>query len=432
MESNTTIPRGVVQQAAAIAATGWPVGPYPDPCGLCAAPRWAHTGDDNTGPAKACTGYQPDPAWRLLADALDADERLAMDDVAEHGRRVRDERRADGWQVSPSDAGRCPRAVWYRECPPDGHVPLPEDTRKADAGTAIHTGLTAARRALYPWRIYDIKVTVPGLDRPGRGDEYDPITATLEDWKTAGDAAWRQIGLSGPYTSAWHQALVYALGLNRAGIPVRRIRLRYIHREKGWEETFTVAYDEQLALDALAGLVELSTQLDLGIVPDRAGTGPTNDSICQRCAHRIHCWDMDAAEQAGRTPETYARFGANPAADDPDVQWAVAQAGYARQERLAAQKDENACKALVDVDAGTYGDWVVKRGATRRPDYHAAFDELVERLHQYAAGDELLADRPVTALIPVVPVNVSRKLEIEPVRKAAKQQPVPPVVQEVA
>lgn len=412
----------LLARAAAIAAAGVLVGP--DDC-LCGAARETHQGDDFAGPGPAgCPAYRPDPARQLAWAAIRADGRHAMADVAEHNRGLRAERAAGRWQVSPSDAGACPRQVWYRENPPEGYTPLPEDSRKADAGTAFHAGITEARAALYPWRMHRVRLTVPGLDRDAEGDEYDPITATLEDWKTAGDATWAYIGVNGPRDAAWKQAFVYAYALVVAGHVVRRVRIRYIHRESGEEETFTRPYDEAYALAALGELINLVTMLDTGLEPPRGGRGPDVDPLCDRCPAREHCWNMPAARRAGRTPQTYTMHGANPQADDPEVLWSVAEAGRARLERLDREKDEKAYKALADVDPGIYGEWVVKRGSTGRPQHRQAFEHLVEALQNWVQMPD--EDRPpLLSLIPAVPVKRSRTLEIVPVRKASTEEPVP-------
>lgn len=410
----------VMRSAARIASDGWEVGPRLNPC-VCGKPWHLHV---NGAPA-GCPGYQHDPADALAQVACWADSRSAMDDVADHNRAVRKQRTAGRWQVSPSDVGSCRRQLWYRENPPPGYVPLRQNTRKADAGTAMHAGITEARAALYPWRKHKVLVPIPGLDRDGEADEYDPITATVEDWKTAGHRAWEQIGLHGPYERAWRQAFIYAYALECAGYEVRRVRIRYIHRETGDEETFTRPYDQQYALESLGELVNLVTMLDAGIEPEREGRGPGVDPMCDFCPARAHCWQMDAADAAARSPQTFVAFGAEPDPSDPDVLWAVEQAGQARQRRLAAEKAEMAAKALADVDAGVYGDWEVRRGTIRRPDYRGAYERLIAALEDREAlpPDERpslsrLLDRPV-------PVNVSSTLTITPVRKATKEQPVP-------
>jgi hypothetical protein len=415
----------MLAQAAKIIEAGWPIGPRPFPCG-CGAPLHAHAaaGFGGQQDPPGCDGLVYDPADQLALAAVDADGRLAMADVADHNTTGRTERRGGRWQVSPSDVGGCRRQVWYRECPPGGYEPLPEDTRKADAGTAMHAGITEARAALYPWREHKVRLTVPGLDRDGEADEYDPLTATLEDWKTAGPATWDYVGVHGPREKAWKQAFIYAYALVADGRQVRRVRIRYVHRETGREEVFTRTFDLAYALAALGELIALATMLDVGVVPPRDGRGPTVDPLCGLCPARTHCWNMTAAEAAGRTPETYTRFGANPDASDPDVLWAVAQAGYTRLERLAAEKDEKACKALADVDAGTYGDWEVKRGSTSRSNFRAAFEELVDALGDWEATDQ--DERPkLASIVPPVRKSRSRTLEIVPVRKATTETGVP-------
>lgn len=416
---------GIVKQAAAVAAAGWwPMGPWPAVC-VCDAPRHLHAGPDFTGAGPSgCPEYRPDLADHLAWRACEVDGRLAMDDVADHNTALRGERAAGRWQVSPSDVGGCRRAIWYRENPPAGYEPLPADTRKADAGTAMHAGLTEARSALYPWRLHKVRVPIPGLDRDGEGDEYDGVTATLEDWKTSGPATWDYIGRHGPRERAWKQTFIYAYALICAGYEVRRVRIRYIHRETGAEETFTRPYDEAFALEALGELVNLVTMLDAGLEPVRDGRGPDVDPMCDRCPARKHCWNMDAAQAAGRTPQTYTVHGANPDASDPAVVWSVAEAGQTRLARLDLEKDEKAYKALADVDAGTYGDWVVKRGSTGRRQDREAFEQLVDALHDWQETPE--DERPpLLSLIKPVRVKRSSTLTIEPVRKATKETPPP-------
>jgi hypothetical protein len=348
-----------------------------------------------------------------------------MADVADHNTAER-AKRADGrWQVSPSDVGSCPRQVWYREAPPDGYVPLPEDTRKADAGTAFHAGITEARAALYPWREHKVRIVIPGLDRDGEGDEYDPITATLEDWKTAGKATWDHIGVHGPRERAWKQGFIYAYALRLAGRLVERVRLRYINRETGEEEVFTREYDEAYALAALGELVNLVTMLDAGLEPLRAGRGPDVDPLCDLCPARMHCWNIPAARAAGLTPQTYTVHGPNPTAEDPQVVWAVEEAGRARLERLDREKDEKAYKALADVPEGVYGTFEVTRGGGRKAQHKEAFEELLTRLEEWNATPE--DERPpLLSIIPAVRMKPFKKLEIVPVRKATTEKPVPP------
>ncbi|MEU3455568.1 hypothetical protein ABZ671_18505 [Micromonospora sp. NPDC006766] len=413
-----------MNRSAAIVAAGWPIGPWPSGC-LCGAAAHLHAGELHAGPGPdGCPAYRPDPAWDLAWAVLAADERLAMDDVATHNTAARGERAAGRWQVSPSDVGSCPRQVWYREAPPDGYEPLPDDTRQADAGTAMHAGITEARAALYPWREHKVRVHIPGLDRGGEADEYDPVTATVEDWKTAGKATWDHIGVYGPWEKAWKQSFIYAYALAVAGRPVRRVRIRYIHRETGVEETFTRPYDESYALGALGELVNLVTMMEAGLEPIRAGRGPDVDPLCDRCPARAHCWAISAAKVAGLTPQTYTVHGPNPTADDPQVVWAVEEAGRARLERLDREKDEKAYKALADVPEGTYGTFEVKRGSTRRSQHKEAFEQLVDRLEDWAATPE--DERPpLLSIVPNVRVKRFPTLEIVPVRKASTEKPVP-------
>ncbi|MCX5070841.1 hypothetical protein OOJ91_33895 [Micromonospora lupini] len=301
-----------------------------------------------------------------------------MSDVAEHSRAQRAERKAGpGWSIGASDAGKCRRSIQYRESPPAGYVPLPEDTRKADVGTAIHEGATIARRARYPWRIYKLALRLPGLDKPVEIDEYDPITATATDWKTSGDGAWDIIGQQGPWPDNEEQLDLYGLALDLAGYPIRRLRLMYIRRENGEEETFEWLYDRETAEQSLSKLVSVGTALDLGVDLPRDRPGPSSDRICQLCPARAHCWNLDAAAEAGRSGESYTILGPDP--DDPTIEWAAALVAEANAEANAAEKRKKELVPLLEgVRPGEYGDYEVYRGASTSYDHKGANEKMVE------------------------------------------------------
>ncbi|MBM0201932.1 hypothetical protein JNW90_01515 [Micromonospora sp. STR1s_5] len=363
----------LVVQAAAILDRGWPTGPFP---AVCVCRRHAHEHIDHL--PDGCDGFRTAPAWELAGRAYEADTRTVMSDVAAHSRAERSARKAGpGWSIGASDAGKCRRSIQYRENPPADYRPLPEDTRKADVGTAIHDGATTARRARYPWRMYKLVLRLPGLDKPVEIDEYDPITATATDWKTSGDWAWEIIGQEGPWPDNEEQIDLYCLALDLAGYPIRRGRLTYIKREDGEEESFDRVYDRQAAEQALARLVSVGTYLDLGVDLPRDRSGPSSDRICQLCPARAHCWNLDAAEEAGRSGESYTILGPDP--DDPTIEWAARLVAEANAEANAAEKRKKELVPLLDgVRPGEYGDYEVYRGASTSYDHKGANEKLTE------------------------------------------------------
>lgn len=317
-----------------------------------------------------------DEARALAAQALSGSSRQVMDDLAEAMRAGYTPSGQSGPRVS--DYGGCGRAVWYRERPPEGYVPVELDESRATLGQVIHKAGEADGAARYPWRRYEFPVAIPGLDKPGRIDRYDPIIGEVADTKTAGRAKWDMFA-SGPPASAWGQVMIYGLALEEMGLPVRTVAIIAINRDTGAEEHFHRPYDPAVARSALDELVALGTLLDLGIVPPREGTGPSRFP-CSWCPARDHCWNIPAAEAAGRSPESYTILGEDP--EDAIIEWAARQLYERRQKATAADraKDE-AAALLVGVKYGPYGEMEVYRGGGgSKPDYKAWAEMLLQML----------------------------------------------------
>jgi hypothetical protein len=366
---------------------GWPIGPLPMPC-VCGAPRHAHSGPNRTGrhADTGCYRYRHDPADALALRAAKA----ASTGLVEAFRRYsaetmpRPEVRDGQFKVGPSDYGRCPRSIWYRENPPDGFRPLPEDKRAAEVGSMIHDAALAARRHLYPWRHIEQPVVVPGLDRPGRPDDYDPITGILDDVKTAGRWKWDMVGQDGPPDEWWGQVHIYGLAKQAQGHHVTHVRITVINRENGREEPFMRPFDEAYAKRCLDWLLGVLTRLDLGEELERNRPGPSTDPLCQRCFARVHCWNLDEAKELGRSGESLTLLGRHPA--EAEIEKVGLEYVQARDERLAAHKVEKELAAVVDgIPLGTYGEVVAteKRNGTYEDN-----KALVEQIRAWAALPE--------------------------------------------
>lgn len=261
------------------------IGPRLDPC-VCGAPRHEHRGRTRQGGhANGCRRYRLDPAYPLAWAAHLADSRSLYRDALDYDNLQRAGRppRAEGeWSLGPSDVTTCPRAIWYRNLPPDDLVTNPTDKHAAVIGGIIHDGYQRAQQELYPWRLFERYVEVPGLDREGRYDSFDPITGVLTDIKTAGDWVWDHLAADGPDEDVWEQPQLYGLALTRLGYTVRTVRLVYVERKSGYDEPYERPYDEQAALAALDRLVGYATALDNGEVLPRSRSGPSTDPICRR------------------------------------------------------------------------------------------------------------------------------------------------------
>lgn len=301
--------------------------------------------------------------------------------------------RADGrWGVGPSDIGTCRRAIMYRENPPEGYEPLPEEKTAAVVGSILHEGVATAlrrRRRGRRHRLIEAEVYVPGFDVPGHLDLYERPIARISDWKFIGDYAWENEIADGPREDDLDQMMVYGLGLEDAGEPVREVRVVYVRRARPKEiEEFVRPYDRERALAAVDRLHAIIDALDDGRELPRDRQGPDFDGICRGCAARADCWDLDRAEEAGRTAAGWLF-----ARDDAGIAAAAAAYDEARElvKPLDAQK-KYARNLLDGVASGIYGDYEVSFSRPKPkppiPDPETRLALLEDHLAAVAAGSE--------------------------------------------
>ncbi|QKW22303.1 hypothetical protein HUT16_27380 [Kitasatospora sp. NA04385] len=420
--------QSLIERARAL-ASAQVFGPGLAPC-RCGAPRHVHQGRKSLGSHSAtnCARYRRDPADVLLERAQAAannrlGQDLAQSDRPRRRRRPRRPKKPGEWSIGASDTGSCRRAIWYRENPPPGYVPAPVDRRAALAGTLIHDSISRRRRALYPWRLQEQSVTLPGLDRPSRYDEYDPVTGVLYDYKTAGDWKWAVVGESGPPETEWDQGQLYALALHLAGQLVVEVRIVYYERKSGADEEFSRPFDEQAARRALGRLTAIATALDLGTALPRDRSGPSTDVICRRyCGARIDCWSINQAEAAGRSPESYTLV-----TDADDIEWALGEYDRTRAEKSKAEKAQNVAKALLDgIPPATYGEfeYVHTGGRLKDPEPDPA-----ARLRQLEGLWDLPeTERPALAELdyPTKRTRTTSRMEVRRVRAAVRARRATP------
>lgn len=396
----------------------------------CGAPHDEHSGGKHSGGhPNGCRRYRSDIADQMVHRAVSASGSSFLGDLADYHARVypRPKPKDGGWHVGPSDVNSCPKFIQLRERPPEGFVPEPEDTSAAMLGSMYHDALTRARALLYTDRTYEFPVTIPGLDRTGRGDEYDQILAEVTDYKTCGRYAWKRLGLYGPRGRHWEQVAVYASGLIAAGYPVDQIRLMYINRETGEDEQFVIPYREALARIGLGRLRYYNAALDLGedLPRDPNRTGPSSDPLCARCPVRRACWNMDAAEAAGRSPESYTILGADP--DVEAIEWAAKRLYDANTTKKDAIKEQKASSALLKgLSGGEYGDWEVVERSRAMPDWKA-WATLVQRAREryLATAERARGDFAEWVDKIEVPKRIDSWTEVKPQRYAAKNPTTP-------
>jgi CRISPR/Cas system-associated exonuclease Cas4 (RecB family) len=389
---------------------------------VCGGERDGHSGVRRLGgcASTGCARYRPDPVLALAVRAATAERTSLGDDLRLHSKRTRRvvKRKAAGEvSVRPSDVGECRRAVYYRETPPEDFTSSPTNSRAAFMGGLIHAEVLRRRRQLYPWRLYgDMRgreVRFPGLDRPGKYDEYDPITGVVTDVKTAGQWKWERIGEDGPDEKWWDQLHLYGLALILAGYAVEKLRVLAIERADGRDETFEIPYDPARAQRVLASLQALSTMLDLGRVPPRDRSGPSTDALCRNCFARDYCWNTVQAEALGRSPESLTVLGIDP--DDAVVEELAELLVAARHAEGDAKKRKDELAAiLAGVDPRVYGEYEGVPGHNSRKAWEEWY-ELISELW-------LLSDDQRPTELPEVRVNRTEYVTWKPLRKATRER----------
>lgn len=382
------------------------------PC-VCGAPKAEHSGARNTGrhTGTGCARYRDDVAATMAVRAFDAEKSDPVADIEDHLRGLYPRPTPDpgGWATGPSDYLRCRRQIQYREKPPAGVEPVHKPNLEATLGSMYAEMLRQARSGRYPWRLYEHEVRVPGLDRPGRLDEYDTITRRLRDWKTTGHYKWEQIGVDGADPAHKGQLDIYAYGLEEAGFRVDVAELEYVNRAFGEVERFEHRYRRDDAETALDWLYGVNAALDMGVDLPRDRRGPSTDEMCRLCPFVEHCWNVAAAEAAGRSPESYTILGPDPTAEQ--IEWAARRTlDFKRDLNAAKTAYEEARYLLTGVPDGTYGGIVVTEKSRRMPEWKA-WAELVR-----AALDDGATPEQVKAI--EVPRRKDVWVEVKPVRAA--------------
>lgn len=387
-------------------ASPWPMERDAQTC-RCSHLRGSHRGRTHGGACLLCLdapGFPPCPRFvRVRSEAVEERAHLLADEDPSIPLRLLDARsprtrlaeatRAAGLiAVGPSDFGTCRKQVEYRERPPEDYEPVEVRKSAAILGSMLDEGMTRARRRRYPWRQYHRPILVPGLDREGEADEFDPIIGRVTDYKSAGEWQWDRVGESGPPERVWKQLQTYGLGLEAAGETVVEVEALYLDRNGGLLERFPRPYDRAYALLAVAELHVIIETLEAGLSLPRDRSGPTLDGICaNHCPAVRHCWDLPNVPE-DRTPEGWLL-----ARDDEQV--ADLLAAYLAAHGLVSPNDKRKKEirvALTGVTEGRYGDatlgWTGGSGGDWVADLDARVEQLAEALTRVAAGETVTLD----------------------------------------
>jgi hypothetical protein len=369
-------------------------GPAVLPC-VCGAPQWEHSGAGFTGKCKrtGCGRYRRDLAYALFEKALAGRAATLQDDLRRYDRETRQQREGERneereqgvWHIGASDAlgdpedpDQCRRKIMYREKGlPEGYREDSSDRRAAWLGGILQDALVAVGKYLYPWRRYEQVVHIDGLDGRSRYDDYDPITQTVNDNKTAGRWKWDKVGDNGPTLGNWEQVSMYALALTRDGNPVKTLRITYIARENGHDEVFERPYDEAFAIAAVNKLTAVATSLDHDVELPRDRSGPSTDRLCQLCEFRTACWQLDKADALGRSGESYVRLGPDP--DQEAIEFTILRIVELRETATKAKNAHEAERPLITgIEPGVYGTAEITAGNAGKDNWKGYADKLRE------------------------------------------------------
>lgn len=414
----STLPK---ERARRIFAAGIPFGPRFNPC-VCTHGQHAHSGKQSTGkcsgPDCDCGRYRADQAWTLAYAAHDGMEKPLGHSLRDYDQQQRaahgakNPRKPGEWSLGPSDAGTCRRAIWYRNMPPVDLVKDPVDGREARMGDIIHEDVVRRLKTVYPWREFEQKVAIPGLDRDARYDWYDEIIARVTDLKTAGDWKWDQVDDYGVPEDTVKQVFLYGLALHLQGKPVETVEITYLKRCNGHDQTFVFDFNLAMAQMYRDELLVIAQALDIvaaeqeryeadqatahaeGFNPDqdypaydpgellpRDRSGPSTDPLCRRCPFRSHCWNLVQAEEHGRSGESWTILGPEPVPED--VLWALEQNVGSKALEGDAKKAAKEYAAFFEgLEPGRYGDYrlVQSQDYGSKPQYKQHVEDLHARL----------------------------------------------------
>lgn len=199
--------------------------------------------------------------------------------------------------IGPSDIGSCRRRVGYRVtgAPPD----RPEDpllARSSFLGSAVHAALAQVNRAQHPTWLVEQAVRVPGMDRDGTLDAYDPEQGLVIDYKTRSSRGMEAVlGRGKAYDHDVEQTELYGLALEDAGHLVKVCAVAYVDRN-GHSDPLVDSwtYDRDRAVAAVARLHALADAIDAGAELPRDGKGPDTGRPCDTCQWISTCWQLDS------------------------------------------------------------------------------------------------------------------------------------------
>jgi hypothetical protein len=154
------------------------------------------------------------------------------------------------------------------------------------------------------------------------------------------------------------------------------------------------------------------------MTPPRDGAGPS-DMQCRYCPALGHCWQVEAAARAGRSPESWVALGAQPQARE--IEWAAATAWELGKAKAGAKAAHDQAKLLLEgVPTGRYGEYDVVNRRRDMPEYKATH---ARNLGYWALDPE---HRPPYEVVAEPESRTDRWVQVSRVRASRRQQPPAP------
>jgi CRISPR/Cas system-associated exonuclease Cas4 (RecB family) len=183
-----------------------------------------------------------------------------------------------------TDAGKCPRAIFFKFKNVPREAIEPNVLRMFDHGDHIHNLIMKPLLSIKEIHVVASEVNIPPQELvSGRADAIisDGKNLYVLDIKSINSLIFKN--LIEPKEENVNQVQLY---LHFFKVP--KGILLYVSKDNQQLKEFVIDYDRELALSLLAGLTDLKTKINSDIIPDRIPTY-LEDWQCQYCQFKEIC-----------------------------------------------------------------------------------------------------------------------------------------------
>lgn len=183
-----------------------------------------------------------------------------------------------------TDAGKCPRAIFFKFKNVPREAIEPNVLRMFDHGDHIHNLIMKPLLSIKEIHVVASEVNIPPQELvSGRADAIisDGKNLYVLDIKSINSLIFKN--LIEPKEENVNQVQLY---LHFFKVP--KGILLYVSKDNQQLKEFIIDYEKELALSLLAGLTDLKTKINSDIIPDRIPTYPEHWQ-CQYCQFKEIC-----------------------------------------------------------------------------------------------------------------------------------------------